>query len=217
MRILTIASLALLGGLACKPNEPGYNGFPVTDFFPLDEVREWRFRSEDTTVPHELVANKAATGRIDSEDGFTEIFDIPFTKSCISDDETCVEGEAVMGWEQSAGQQRGAFFWSLSGASGEQSYTPPIKLASGRTAVGDTVTTDTGGSTWTSTFVMTTDCEIVWNPAWTNCMLLELDDGGAGTGFAGTYWLAAGYNVVAFEIDAFEARWSLSNHEFSEE
>jgi len=216
MRLVLIAALSAVAGLACTPTEPGYSGYPVTDFFPLDGVREWSFRSADATVPYELVGTKPLEGVTATDDGFTQIFDIRFEQVCISEDESCVDGEFAFAWQQSASQDRGAFLWGYETPAGAVTFDPPVKLADRRTKVGDVMTTETGGHTWTATFLMTADCEVVWNPNWTNCMVLVIDDGGEGGGFAGTYWLATGYHIVAFEREGLPARCSLSNHEYAE-
>lgn len=216
MRLLFPAALALVAGVACTSPEPTVNGLPITDFFSLDGHRVWSFQSEDGSVPYLIDAEKPLEGTM-SPNGVDQVFSVDMVTNCISNDETCPDGEYVMGWDMSASQSNGALLWGYRTADADVTLDPPVLLGPGRTSVGDVSTTVTGGNTWTATFAMTTECNIVWNPSWTGCMVLELDDGGANSGLAGQYWVAPGYNIVAFDIASQDARWSLQDHEYSNE
>ncbi len=82
-----------------------------------------------------------------------------------------------------------------------------MKIADPYVLEGDVFETE--DSSWTSTFTGFEECPNRTNADWNACAHFELDDGGAGSPFAGEYWVNVGYNIVSFHINEDPDRWEV--------
>jgi hypothetical protein len=222
MLLRSIFWVAILGLAGC-PNKLNDNisfgGFTMTDFFPFDGERTWEFVSEDIELDYILVADLLEENEV-LEDGFTRVYTIEYSKDCISTDNGCVEGEYLRNMRWASNDTYGTFLYGYELA-GEDAvaFDPPLQITTPSMKREDSVTTDTGGNTWTSTFVQLEACPVQWAVDWDECARFELDDGdgdlSTGSPVSGTFWVITGYNMVAMDWPGEAGRWELLKHIFS--
>jgi len=214
MRIaqLSILALALTG---CEA-EFGYQGYDMPDHFPLDGSKlEWEYASADTTITNELLIEKVGTAIQDDVEvvtlehwliGDDDSEDLVWTVKWASDS---VKGILIYGYIDHVNDNT-------------VDFAPPIQVAEGHGITGDQVITQSGGFTWTATFERVEGCETYWVPGWADesCLVINLDDGDdtAITNgiIVGDYWLVPRYGSAWIDVDAYDATWSLSNHDWEE-
>ena len=210
--LLPLLALAVVG---CEPDY-NYQGYDMPDHFPLDGSKlEWEYSSTDTTLPGELLIEKVGSSVQDDVSvvtlehwliGEDDAEDLAWTVQWVSDS---VKGVQIYGYTN-----------ATSGS--EVNFDPPIQFAEGHGIPGDQIITQSGGFTWTATFEAVEGCATYWVPGWDeeSCLVVNLDDGDdtAVTNgiIVGTYWLVPRYGSALLDLEAYDARWSLSNHDWEE-
>ena len=183
-----------------------YGGYVMEGYFPFDGERSWEFISTDTTVGRKIVATLDTT----PEDSASHtIYTITSTLECLDVDPECPGSELLRTVRWSSDQTDGVLIHSWDEGGDKTTFDPPLQLALPRMAVGEVAETQTGGVSYTSTFDAITDCPVQWTDAWTECVKLTVDDGGAGTLPAGTWYAVSGYNVVSFQLTGDTGQWEL--------
>lgn len=200
--------LALLVMIACD-SEVGYTGTKMGDYFPFEGGREATYSNEDATVEYLLIMEKVTpTEVVDS----LELVTFEYYR----DDTYELLGSVT--WSNRAGEVL-IHRWSDAAGTVEE-FDPPVSVTpkSGYMRAGEAVTTETGGRTFTSTFVDVQDCPVQWGLDWEGCVHLNLDDGDgdamAGPLFAGEYWLVTRYMFAWMHITGYSAKWNLANYDY---
>ena len=180
----------------------------MDDFFPFDGARTWEYVSTDVSVPYKLIATlDSAFEEVDGK----KVYTVDYTYDCLDPKgKDCPDAGFVRAVRWSSSASGGVLLHSFEDISGRTNYDPPIALTSSRMIVGDVVSTETDGVSYTSTFdVIVSECPIQWVDTWSDCPKLTLDDGGAGAPLAGVYYAIGGYNVVAMELTGDTGQWQL--------
>ena len=218
--VFLAAGFLLAGCGQSLPNGPlGFGGFTMTEYFSYDGERTWEFVSEDILIDYILVADLNEESEV-LEDGFTRVYTIDYTKDCISTEGGCVEDEYVRSMKWSSNDTYGTFLHGYTLA-GEEAvvFDPPVQITPPSMKREDSVTTETGGSTWTSTLIQIEECPVQWAVTWDECARFELDDGdgdlATGSPVSGTFWAITGYNVVAMDWPGSPGRWELLKHDYA--
>ena len=188
-----------LGVMVACTGTPAWEGSVMESYFPLDGLRTWTYSSQDPSIPYKVVGVLNPEGA-SIEEGTDKVYTIDFTTECIGTAE-CTPGPfRVRNLKVSSNRSKGIRLHGVEDeVGGVIAYSPPIVLAGATGAVGDTNTTTSGGVTFVSTFVEEVDCPVLITDQWEGgCVHLTLDDGGAGTPLAGSYWLVPGYAIAAF-------------------
>ncbi len=208
-RLTLISALAITLGAACNGSTvPGYNGYPMDDFFPFDGTcRGWELVSDDVSLPYMMVGSVQPNPDT-ADDGFTQIWTINYNVLCITEGETCDEGALLRSIKMSTSRSAGTLVYAFDDGTGAQSFDPPLKLTDGTMAPTDTISSESGAASLTTEFVTIGSCDIRW-ASWDGCPLLTVDDAGTGTGMSGDYWVADGWGIVAWQLDSDSGRWSL--------
>lgn len=209
----TRAALALLLAplVACEP-EFFYSGYDMTDQFPLDGARSWEYVNESGDVAFQIRVEKVDTTEIinDNEVVTLETYNAD-------------TGDLLMDARWSVNRSNGVQIWGYTvydasyggGADASATYDPPLLVASPNMAPGESVTTSTGGATFTSTFVITEPCPNYWTSEWTDCVRMKIDDGDGddtrGSRMAGEYWQVPRYGTSWFEVTGDPDLWKLRN------
>ena len=214
------ACLVMLGGCTGGIGDPiGFSGFTMTQFFSFDGERTWEFVNEDINIDYFLVGELSQESDV-LEDGFTRKYTINYTKDCISTANGCVEDEFVRSMQWSSNDTFGTFLhgYQLAGEDAVE-FDPPVQVTPPNMKREDSVSTDTDGTTWTSTFIQLEECPVQWAVDWDECARIELDDGDGdletGSPVSGVYWVITGYNVVASEWPGEPGRWELLKHDYA--
>jgi len=218
MRIATPLALLCLSALAsintaCEP-EYRYVGYNVVDHVPLDgSQREWEYDSFDETIDWTLLVEKQGTAQLSG----ASVVALEHS----NDDTADLYWEVKWSSDSSNGVQIHGFT-NIYGGGDEVVFTPPIQFADKQMKPDDTITTDTGGYTWTSTFQGVEGCETYWVPGWAEeeCLVLNLDDGDGmpetNSIIVGSYWLVPRYGPAWMDLDAYEGVWNLSGWDWAE-
>lgn len=202
--------LALL--VACQPSTTGYSGEQMAEFFPLDGHRNAVYTSEDTTVLTQLAMEKVEPTEVRDDrelvtleysDGETGDLDFAVQWSSVAGDAVYIHGFAR-------------------GADALVAFDPPVAVTDDddRMRAGDAVTTsttDSAGASYeiTSTFTAAVpECPTIWTDKWTDCIEMQIDDGGALLPFAGTYTLVTGYGPAYMKLSGDTANWNLTRYEY---
>lgn len=202
--VMIIAS----GVAGCGGGGYQYAGYSMDDFFPFDGARTWEYVNTDVAVPYKLIAT--LDNAFEDVDG-KKVHTVDYSYECLDPKgKDCPDAGFVRAVRWSSNASSGVLLHSFEDISGRTNYDPPIALTSSRMVVGDSVETQTGGVTYTSTFdVIVSECPIQWVDTWTGCPKITLDDGGAEAPLAGEYYAIGGYNVVAMELTGDTGQWQL--------
>lgn len=199
---------AFLLVLAACDNPVSYSGYLMAPYFPFDGERTWEFASTDTSLEYRLIAT------LDSEfeqgmGGSVSVYTVSYERKCANDAGSCTDGWVRdIRWSSNGGE--GILIWGYEDGSGSVAFDPPVMLADAEMLADQTVTTTTGGATWTSTFHGLDTCPVTWTSEWgARCTHFDLDDGGANHAIAGEYWAITQYNVVAFQLAGDSGVWQL--------
>jgi len=214
MRIakLSILALVLTG---CEATYD-YQGYDMPDHFPLDGSKlEWEYASADTTITNELLIQKTIPYILD------DIEVVPLEHWLIGDDDS---EDLVWTVKWASDSVKGVLIYGYIDHVNDNTvdFAPPIQVAEGHGIPGEQVVTQTGGFTWTATFERVEGCETYWVPGWADesCLVINLDDGDdtaiTNSIVVGDYWLVPRYGSALFDVDAYDATWSLSNHDWEE-
>ncbi|MCO4744061.1 MAG: hypothetical protein KC912_04685 [Proteobacteria bacterium] len=189
-------------------------GKAVPDFFPFDGAeRSWTFES-DTELEHRMVGVMNPEKEL-INDGATEVITVDYSLVCVDEDDTTCTGSDYRTVRMSSDAGNGVLLYGISVNGGDElTFDPPAVLGDRSALIDEEWVTETGGTTITSKFTGSEDCAIRWTDEWNDCIVLEIDDGGANTGIAGTIWAVASYNMVAMQIGADTGRWELSSATF---
>lgn len=214
MRTLLLSSLLVVS--AC--NGPGgsvtVSGKNLVTFFPFDGVeRSWTFESDAETA-HRMVGVRSAEAEIYEATG-SEIWTVEYNLECVDPDDTTCTNSHYRTFRISADAGSGVLVHSFAvGESEALTFDPPVMIGDADTLFEEEWVTTNDAGTFTVTFTGSEACNIRWTDNWDDCIVLELDDGGANTGMSGTIWAVASYNMVAFDLGADASRWELSTATF---
>ncbi len=202
-RAVVVCVVALV---ACPAVQPPAQGDSIYQAYPFDDLREWTFQAEDTTVPYRLMARQL--------EGFEEvdeaaIYTIEFIYDCFNDTGVCVDADedgsndieltTAFTWKMSSTRRDGVRFHAIS----DVAFDPPIVIADGAMRVDEEVVTTSGGVTYTATYPGKVVCPApgLWpdEESRPDCYENVVDDGGADSLVGGTYWSTTRVSLVAFE------------------
>lgn len=121
------------------------------------------------------------------------------------------DGSELLRMRMSADSVSGVLLFQF----GDRSFDPPLRLANARMRVGETVTSSSSGVDLSVTYAGLDTCDApYWVQEAPNCLKLEVDDGGAGTGMAGDWYGAALIHLAVLDIEAFGFPWRLQDFRF---
>lgn len=210
--------LLLLSALvACDGGTTTFRGTQISGYFPYDGQRTAEYVNEaPEEVPWKLVVEKIEpTERV----GDLEIVTFEWSKKEGSDI-TGIVGSVK--WSSVDGDGVQIHGYSV-GTDAFVTFDPPVQVSDDDDymKVGESVTTETGGYTFTSTFVGVEDCPVQWGLDWEDCLHFTIDDGdgddNAGPIFAGDYWVVQRYGPAWMHLTGYEAKWNLAHYEWSNE
>jgi hypothetical protein len=212
MRLLVPLLLAV--GCTGGGSTYGYQGLKMSPYFPMDGERQAEYANEDVdNVPWKLEVEKVDETETS---GSTEIV----TWEQYRDDTAELVGAVKWSADSSDGIQIHAY------AVGTDDFTvfdPPIAVSDNSDYMnrGDSVVTETGGMTFTSTFVEVVDCPVQWGLDWEDCVHMRIDDGDGddtvGPIFAGDYWLVTRYGPAWMHTTGYDDKWNLAHYDWSNE
>ncbi len=231
--------IALTG---CTSEGPGYAGYDMVDHFPLDgSARDWLYtnpaedhklyvemaseRTEDEVLIKTLEYwqtdpnNNQPSTLLYSIDWASDpitgvrIYGYTFYADPVEEVDTGDSGDS--GDTADSTEEEGDEASSLV-------FDPPIQIADRRMVPGESIVTETGGTTWTSTFEGTEACANDWvggENTWT-CLHIVLDDGdgdmSAGSPVSGEFWTAPRYGLSWFQLSGETDKWILAKAEWEE-
>jgi hypothetical protein len=215
---LAMTLLVLLAACTGGTGTTTYKGTKMDDFFPFDGERQATYVNEDASIPYQLEMELAQPSE---QVGDREVWTLEYYE-----DQTF---SLVAGVKWSVENGGSAQIHGWAGPDGSYvMYDPPIDATdpSGYMHVGDSVTTDSGGTTWTSTYVGNEDCPVQWGLDWENCVHLSISDGGAAPSsadppsrpfFVGDYWLVTRYMTAWMHNAGYDQKWNLADYDYSAE
>ena len=221
----------LLLAFACNDDgNYGYAGFDMVDHFPLDGQRDWRYSNsaysynldvtmaDDMEVKDDLIIR---TFEYYSEANGNLLWDTEFSSDTING--VLIHSYTVYSEDGGGGDTGDTGAGGDTGARGpEESMTfdPPLVLTDDQMVPQETVTTDTGGISWTATFHSQQECPNDWisgENTW-RCLYVELSDGDGddtiGPKIAGHYWIAPRYGMSWFQQSGDSDKWVLGEAEW---
>ncbi|MCB9761876.1 MAG: hypothetical protein H6739_18750 [Alphaproteobacteria bacterium] len=227
-----LAVLAL--GAGCNPTTT-YSGYDMVDAFPVDGERAWVFVND--AKPYDLrVEMSSAADRVGEVDVHTfefydnDLGDLLMTMRWSSDTihgvllhgyETVAEEPTGQGGDDTGGDDTGDTGDGARGPLEAVTYDPPIQFVDRKMIVGESVETETGGATWTSTFLAQEDCpnHLLSGDLAPSCYKIGLDDGDGdpmvGQKPAGTWWIATRYTLIYFQLSGDSDKWVLADYDWS--
>jgi hypothetical protein len=211
-----------IAAAGCDNNQTlQFDGDDMAKYFPLTGSRTWTFKADDSTTPYLIVGQTAEESEL-LEDGRTRVYTVDFTYECFSAAAPCLEdldeddvpdlnGTTAFSWQLSANSTTGV---NLHGFA-DRIYDPAVRLADPRMVKGETVESESGGTTFTSTFESQGLCPA---PYWRNeppedCIHLVVEDGGAGNPIVGEIWAIYQFNIVAFTLAHDGVAWQLQDYD----
>jgi len=205
--------LSALSAVSCGGASYNYVGYLMDNQFPLDGTREYQYVSDDETIETPIRVEKA------SAPSSTDTYDI-YTFETYDDE----SGDLLNVVNWSSDSVYGILIHNYTNyANGEEAvvFDPPLIFADDEMAPSDFVVTETGGMTFTSTFVGVEPCPNYYVADWNECLRIELDDGdgddSAGSMVAGTYWLVPRYGIAWFQQTGDSEPWILWKHSWTPE
>ena len=205
--------LSALSAVSCGGGSYNYVGYLMDNQFPLDGTREYQYVSDDETIETPIRVEKA------SAPSSTDTYDI-YTFETYDDE----SGDLLNVVNWSSDSVYGILIHNYTNyANGEEAvvFDPPLIFADDEMAPSDFVVTETGGMTFTSTFVGVEPCPNYYVADWNECLRIELDDGdgddSAGSMVAGTYWLVPRYGIAWFQQTGDSEPWILWKHSWTPE
>ncbi len=198
----TIALASLV--LACTGTGPIYNGVQTYEYFPIEGERTWRYAMEDDSAGYLLEVEKVDSR---SENG-TEVVTLEYRRSDTMD--------LLYSTTWSSDAAGGIRVYSYEMQGGESvTYSPPVEFAEYTMRPGDEVVTETGGMTFTSTYVGVENCPNLWVSDVWECLHFSIDDGDGddmvGAPFAGDWWIAGSWGPSIFQPTGWTSPWVLTN------
>ena len=208
MRILAPSASLLFILAGCTGEGPTYSGTSMTDFFPFDGGRDAEYVNDDTTVAWHLLTHMVPeTVVVDNRETATWEYRM--------DDGTLLY---AVKWSVRSNQPVQIEAWA-DGTGEFVTFDPPIVVANAFMLSNDSVTTETGGMTFTSTYIGPEDCTVIWGGLeWEDCAHIRIDDGDgddmAGPKFAGDYWLVTRYGQAWATTTGYAQPWKLSDYDW---
>lgn len=197
---IALAALAL----ACTGSTTTYPGDRIYEYFPLEGERRWRYAMEDDSAGYLLEVEKIDGTVIDGSEVVTleyrrsDTLDLLYTTVWSSDE---AGGILIYSSEVQGGDSK--------------TYSPPVQFAEYQMRGGDEVVTETGGMTFTSTYVAKEECPNLWVSDVWECLHINIDDGDGddmvGAPFAGDWWIAGSWGPSIFQPTGWSAPWVLTN------
>ena len=201
-----IISMLLL--TACNGPMTGYTGHSTHEYMALDGDRSWRYVNDgiEFDLSVEKVETKDANGtevvtlEYSEYDPFKLLGSIDWSSD--SSDGIMVHGYALEGQEA-------------------VSFDTPIGVSEYQMIPGDSVTTETNGSTFTSTFEAVESCPNDWVDEDWECLkfVIESDSEASAYPFVGQWWLANAWGASQFIAEngpfGTESTWVLSQAQWS--
>jgi len=187
-----------------------FRGEDMEDYFPFAENLscEWQFVNEDDGVSYKLIA------RIENEEFVNDIrqFTVEYTKDCVGEDPTCVEGDFVRSMTWSLQGNQGIHLHKVeTAAQGETVFEPSLRFLDKYMKRGDQTVADAGGNTYTTTLEEFGACPVLLD--WDQCAKLVVESSGGPDSVTGTYWVINDFNIVAMNWDEDPlSTWQLSTH-----
>ena len=178
-----------------------YAGVPVFDYFALDGVRDWQYVNDGYGWKLDVEVNPA----FERMDGNTRIVTLDYSQ----DDPR----ELLYSVEWSSDSNKGVLIYGYSieaDEGGPVTLDPPVVFSKNRATKGTVETTASGGTTWTSTFEEIEPCPNYWVTEDWECLRFQLDDGGLGVPFAGTWWIASDWGASRFQGVDDASPWQLA-------
>ena len=210
MRPAWIGLIALC--TACGPDTDRYTygGYDMPNHFPLDGSRLWEYLSDADDENYTLEVEKT-TSTIVSDyevislehtngDTVTSLFEVNWSSDSIM-------GVKIHGYED------------FVGGSGAVSFEPAVTFADRQMVPGEAVETETGGTTFTSTFEGVTSCATHWATDWDelDCIVVTVEAANGGhTQVTGTYTLVPRYGSAYMDLDYYSGMWNLADHTWAE-
>lgn len=212
------ATLALMG---CENRQTlRFDGDDIWEYFPFNGDRTWTYQSTDTSIPYRLIGTTGESELL--EDERTRVYLVEYTYDCLGSSSPCDVDEDDDGTPDIETEVQWTLRISSDSASGtrifgydDTTFDPPIRLASAKMDLGAELVTESGGTTFTSTYVEQVTCPAPYwgeNPP-EDCVHFTLDDGGAGTGLAGDYWSIYQFSLTAMQFEGEEGQWQLRDYD----
>ena len=207
--VISVAALSLLLP-SCGGSSYTYQGYRMSEQFPLDGDREWQYLNDSEGVEHPMRVEKIATPTMKNG---AEVYTLEYYNEETGDIVRAVDwsSDSVNGV-----QIHGYVDYTTDGE--EVSFEPPIVFADDKMVAGAFVVTETGGYTFTSTLVMSEACPNHYVPDWEDCLKMVLDDGdgddSTGALVAGEYWLVPSYGTAWFRMTPDTDNWRLWKHDW---
>jgi hypothetical protein len=180
----------------------------MIDFFPFDGGRDAEYVNDDTTVGWKMLAHMVPEPEVVDN---REIATFEYRM----DDGTLLY---AVKWSVRSHQPIQIEAWA-DGTGEFVTFDPPIAVADSAMLTGESVTTETGGMTFTGTYVGAEDCTVIWGGLeWEDCAHIRLDDGDgddmAGPKFAGDYWFVTRYGQAWARTTGYTQPWKLSDYDW---
>jgi hypothetical protein len=198
--------------LACSGGDTTYKGTQMSEYFPYDGSRQAEYFNEDV----DNVTWKMVVDKLEPTEMMGNYEVVTFEWSNYDN------AEIVGAVKWSSGSGDGIHIHGFAEGTGEfVMFDPPIAFTddSDYMQVGASVTTETGGYTFTSTYVGNESCPVQWGLDWEGCVHIRLDDGDgddmAGPNFAGDYWLVQRYGPAWMHLTGYTEKWNLARYEWS--
>lgn len=191
-------------------------GFKMSEYFPQDGERNAAWVNEDTNVVERLTGEKAPEA-IDKNGVAVYTWNYYYR----TDDN--LELAYTIDWAAPTGD--GVLIYGTSDADGNQTaYDPPIQVApiTDYMNTGDVLTTESGGTTWTSEILDVGNCDVEWGAlTWEGCVHVRIDDGDSSNddtdpAFVGDYWQVTTYGTAWFQPSGATTKWVLLDYEWVE-
>ncbi len=217
--IITIAVSSL--ALSCGGAKYDYAGYQTYKYFPLDgKTRAWEYYSDDSSYllqvdmldPQELAGSTSiATLEYAQMAPYKLLWSIKWSSD--SSDGIRIHGYLMEGTmdDPDEGDDTGGAGDDTGGAGDDTggpevnvelgtwvSFDPPIQFSEYQMAPGDSVTTSTGGISFTSTLVSVEKCPNNWVPDPWDCLVFSLD-GPSDLPFVGSWSLATDWGTSQFQ------------------
>ncbi len=217
--LLVATSLIWMGLSGCGGGGYTTSGYPLLDYFPIDGGTMWRYTAASSSVLWEVTAEgggevegetvQVFSWRLGTEDALDEgTVPVAFeTFYSAEEHDLYLHGHASRGTEGDA---------ALGNFPTTASYAdPPITLAQDGMVYSETITTETGGNTYTSQLANEIDgLQTYGGGSFDGVLVLDVTDEGGTLPFAGSWYLANGYGLIQFQFAFDEGEtWTLKSVE----
>ncbi len=232
MRHYPIIAISVLA-ISCGESKYDYAGYQTYKYFPLDgKTRSWEYFSEDSSYlmrvdmldPQELVGSTSiATLEYAQVDPYKLLWSVKWSADSAN-------GIQIHGYlleatsdDPDPGDDTGDAGDDTGGADINAetgtwvSFDPPIQFSEYQMSPGDSVSTSTGGTTYTSTLQSVEKCPNNWAPVTWDCLVFSLE-GDDSMPFVGSWSLATDWGTSRFQPALKSGTpWVLTDADFWEE